>query len=96
MHFEELMEVSGELKELAEEIGKGVHAELTESISLLRAGWNSVCADAFAGKEVEAAGEIARQAEELAALAQEIEKAARKMYQSEMANQERARIRIYL
>lgn len=95
MHFTELMGVSGELKELAEEMHKGVETELTESIGLLRAGWNSICADILAGKEVEIAGEIARQAEEMAALAQEIESVARKMYQSEIANQVRARTRIY-
>lgn len=95
MDFAELMGLSDSLRELAEEMQKSGQGELLESAYLLQAGWNSICGKETMKKEVEIAGEIARQAEELAALAQEIEQTARKMYRSEMTNQVRARTRTY-
>lgn len=95
VHFKETMEIAVRLKELSSELHNVAEKKMLQIICSIKAGWNSECADILVGKEVRIASELVEEADQLNALAVEVESQAKKMYQSEMTNRQLAITRVY-
>ena len=95
MHFKEIMDLAGQLRELSKLLGSVAEEEMMQNICNIKAGWNSECADILVGKEVRIASRLAQEADQLKEIAVEMESQAKKMYQSEIRNTQLAVTRIY-
>ncbi len=95
MHFTEIMDLSGKLREQADAIKNLSETGLMQVIFEIKAGWNSECADILAGKEVKISEGLCQEANRLFQIAEDMEEAARKMYRSELANSQLAIFRSY-
>lgn len=95
MHFKETMDIAVRLNELSKRLEDVAEKKMMQIICSIKADWNSECADILVGKEVRIASELAKEADQLNALAVEVESRAKKMYQSEISNTQLAITRIY-
>lgn len=95
IHFAQIMGLSQELQNLASSIRGLGERELMQISRAGRDCWSSECAQILAGKEVKVASRLCAEAEALAKTAAEMERRAKKMYQSEMMNIHLAAERIY-
>lgn len=95
MHFTEIMHLAARLRELSGKLKSTSENKVMQIACENRACWNSECADIVVQKEVKISGQLVSEAENLAAIAEEMESQARKMYQSEMFNYQLAATRIY-
>lgn len=95
MHFKETMDIAVRLNELSKRLEDVAEKKMMQIICSIKADWNSECADILVGKEVRIASELAKEADQLNALAVEVESRAKKMYQSEILNTQLAITRIY-
>ena len=96
MHFQEIKQLSDQVRDLAEEIKKNVQEKLMGAVTGTKQVWNSECADLLIGKEVRFCGQLLEEADELLRIAVQMEEQAEKMYRMEMINQLLAETRIYL
>ncbi len=95
MHFAEIMNLAEALRGQAGSLKALGEQEVMEAVRGGRACWISECADILGRKEVKISTELCAEADRLLKLAEEMERRARKMYQSEMMNIRLASMRIY-
>lgn len=96
MHFQEIKQLSDQVRDLAERMKKKVQEELMGAVTGTKQVWNSECADLLIGKEVRLCGQLLEEADELLRIAVQMEEQAEKMYRMEMINHLLAETRIYI
>lgn len=95
MHFTEILHLAEQLHKLADQMKATAENEMMQIICENKACWKSECADILIEKEVKISAGLAAEADKLNATAQEMERQAKRMYQSERINNQLAVTRIY-
>ena len=95
MNFTESMHLTKQIHQLAKELKITAEDEMMQNICENKTCWNSECADTLMGKEVKICVQLSAEADKLNAIAEEMENQIRRMYQSELFNNQLAVTRIY-
>lgn len=95
MYFAEILHLSEQLCLSAKALKAISEDEWMRIACENRTCWNSRCGDILSKKEVKISAGLKLEADRLGQIAREMERQAKRMYQSELANRQRGTTRIY-